>query len=158
MKKWERIVDRLITESIGDGDVSHLPGAGKKLSLKDDSSTPEELRAAFKIMEDHNVAPAWIAAGVRLEQMETTLRSQIEMRTRQHLRDLRKARAEGTSRHATNAEAKWNHYREQFLERVERYNREVLVYNLTLPSGIPHRQTLRGEPLIEQALRYERSN
>lgn len=156
MKKWERIVDRLITESIGDGDVSHLPGAGKKLSLKDDSSTPEELRAAFKIMEDHNVTPEWIAVGLRLEQMESTLRNQLEMRARQH--HMRRARAEATSAGAARIESDWSRYREQFLERVERYNREVLVYNLTLPSGIPHRQTLRGEPLIEQALRQERSN
>ncbi len=158
MKKWEGIVDRLITECIGDGDVSHLPGAGKKLPLKDDSGTPEELRAAFKIMEDHDVAPEWIAAGARLEQMESTLRNQIEMRARQHLRDARKARAEAASTRAPKVEANWNYYKEQFLERVEGYNREVLVYNLTLPSGIPHRQTLRGEPLIEQALRQERAN
>ena len=151
MKKWGRIVDRLITESIRDGDVSHLPGAGKKLSLKDDSATPNELRATFKIMKDHNVTPEWIAAGKRLEQMESTLRNQIETRARQH--HMRRARAEATD--TARIESDWNRYREQFLERVERYNREVLVYNLTLPSGIPHRQILRGEPLIEQARQRE---
>ena len=153
MKKWERIVDRLVSDIIGDGDVSHLPYAGKKLPLKDDSSTPAELRAAFKIMEDHNVTPEWIEAGARLEQMESALRGQVEMRARQYQR--RWARAEGTIADAARIESEWSRYREQFLERVERYNREVLIYNLTLPRGIPHRQILRGEPLLEQALRRE---
>ena len=82
MKKWERIVDRQVADAIGDGDVSHLSGAGKKLALPDDSRTPDELRAAFKIMRDHNVMPEWLATGARLEQAEGKLRSQIQTAAR----------------------------------------------------------------------------
>ena len=153
MKKWERLVDRLITDSIGDGDVSDLPGAGKNLPLAHDSNTPDELRAAFKIMDDHNVMPEWIEVGKRLEGLEASLREQIEARTRRYLQELQGARQEPGSPRAAKLEASWHRYRAQFLERVTRYNREALTYNLTLPKGIPHRQALRGEHLIEQALR-----
>lgn len=158
MQKWQRIVDRLIADSIGDGDVSHLPGAGKRLPLNDDPNTPDDLRAAFKIMEDHNVAPEWIETSRRLEAKEAALRSQLETRAQKHNRDLRRVRQEASAAHAQAVDSKWRRYQRQFLERVERYNREALVYNLTLPKGIPRRQTLRGKLLIEQALRRESPN
>lgn len=153
MNKWERIADQLINEAIGDGNVSHLPGAGKRLPSIDERHTPSEWRAAFKMMEDHNVMPEWIAAGKRLEQLETALRTQINSRAQQHRQKL--ARAEATSHGAAAGDSDWIRYRARFLERVERYNREALVHNLTLPSGIPHRPILRGEALIEQALRRD---
>lgn len=158
MQKWERIVDRLIADSIGDGDVSHLPGAGKRLPLNDDPNTPNDLRAAFKIMEDHNVTPEWIEASRRLAEKEVALRSQLATRAQKHKSDLRRARQEASAARAQAVDSNWRRYQRQFLERVERYNREALVYNLNLPKGIPHRQTLRGELLIEQALQRESPN
>ena len=100
MNKWKRVVDRHIAAAIGDGDVSHLPGAGKKLPLNNDSTTPDELRAAFKIMADHNVTPEWIEAGARLGQVESELRNQVERRARKHRRRL--AHAEAASEVAPN--------------------------------------------------------
>ncbi|MCY4063712.1 MAG: DUF1992 domain-containing protein [Chloroflexi bacterium] len=153
MKKWERIVDRLISDAIGDGDVSHLSGAGKRLPTKDESHTPSEWRAAFKIMDDHDVMPEWVATGARLDKTDAALRKQIKTRAQQHRRQLARARA--TSQDSVAVESDWIRYRARFLERVERYNREALVYNLTLPRGIPHRRILRGEALIEQALQRD---
>lgn len=157
MRKWERIVDRLIAESIGDGNVSHLPAAGKRLPLGDESHTPDELRAAFKIMEDHNVAPDWIETGKRLEQAEAELRRQLRQRARRYLRDLDHARLDAKAARRATVQSTWLQYRARFLERVERYNRDALTHNLTLPKGIAHRQTLRGEQLIERTLQEERS-
>lgn len=153
MKKWERIVDRLINEAIGDGDVSQLTGAGKRLPTKDESHTPSDWRAAFKMMDDHNVMPEWIATGARLEKMEAALRTEINRRARQHRRKL--ARADATSQGAAAVESDWIRYQGQFLARIERYNREALLHNLTLPRGISHRRILQGEALIEQALRRD---
>ena len=155
MKKWERIVDRLVIDAIGDGDVSHLSGAGKKLALQDDSNTPNELRAAFKIMDDHHVMPEWITAGKRLEQSEAKLRRRIQMATQRYQRKRSQAGNDPSSALQAKQESNWNRYKEDILERVDRYNREVLVYNLTLPSGIPHRQQLQGGILIEQAMRND---
>ncbi|MCY3797250.1 MAG: DUF1992 domain-containing protein [Chloroflexi bacterium] len=152
MKKWQRIVDRLAADAISDGDVSHLSGAGKKLALPDDSSTPDELRAAFKIMRDHNVMPDWIDAGARLEQSEAKLKRQIQAAARTYQRQISLARAKGKQAMRETAEQNWNRNKEACLEGVNRYNREALAYNLTLPSGIPHKRMLQGEAIIEQAL------
>lgn len=152
MKKWERIVDRQVADAIGDGDVSHLSGAGKKLALPDDSNTPDELRAAFKIMGDHNVMPEWIAAGKRLEQAEATLKGELQTAARHYRRRLRSAHVEDKQAMRESVELNWNRYKDAYLEGVDRHNREILAYNLALPSGIPHKPLLQGKDLIKLAL------
>jgi hypothetical protein len=152
MNKWMRVVDGLIADLIGDGDVSHLPGAGKKLQLNDDAHTPSEWRAAFKIMDDHDVTPEWIEAGKTLDQMESTLRRQINARALSHARELHKAKVDDAPALAAIVELKWDRFKEDYLKRVERYNREALVYNLSLPAGIPHKEILRVDALIAHAL------
>ena len=77
MDRWARIVDHMLFEVIGDGDVSDLPGAGKRLTLADDSHTPADQRAAFKIMQDNEVAPDWMALAKSLEQSEAQIRAEI---------------------------------------------------------------------------------
>ena len=80
MNRWKKAVDHLVEDLIGDGDVSHLPGAGRPLQLGDDKHTPAELRAAHKIMQDHDVVPDWMTFGKSLEEMEHKLRLQISER------------------------------------------------------------------------------
>lgn len=152
MKKWQRIVDRLVADAIGDGDVSHLSGAGKKLALPDNSNTPDELRAAFKIMGDHDVMPEWIAAGLRLDQSEMKLSLQIQTAARKCQRQIHRSRAEGKQAVQESAELNWIRNKAAYLDGVDRHNREVLAYNLALPSGIPRKRLLQGEALIKQAL------
>jgi len=152
MRPWKRIVDRQIADIIGDGDVSHLPGAGVKLPLKDDSATPREWRAAFKIMDDHHVTPAWMEAGRRLDQMEADLRLKVNERARSYARELRKAKAADRPRLAASVESKWNRFKEDYRKRIASYNREALVHNLSLPAGIPHKAVLRADTLVQRAL------
>ena len=55
MKRWESFIDEQIKRAIGDGDMHHLPGAGMPLNLDaDDTNVPEELRMAYKIMQDND--------------------------------------------------------------------------------------------------------
>ena len=87
MKRWKDSVDRQLQDTIGDGDISHLPGAGKPLKLRDESLTPAEFRVAHKIMGDHEMIPDWIAAGRLLEQLEARLRQQLKHRAARYLRE-----------------------------------------------------------------------
>ena len=57
-------VDRIIRRGMAEGQFDNLAGAGKPLSLDDENPlVPAELRLAFKIMRDANVAPTWIDLG-----------------------------------------------------------------------------------------------
>ena len=153
--KWDNIVEQLLRDTIGDGDISRLPGAGKPLKLADDSLTPPDLRAAHRIMRDNAVAPDWIAEGRRLDQLEASLRQQIQERGTRHTRERKRASASGDSGRSIGAEKSWQRYVEEYLARVERYNRDALLYNLKVPQGIKHKRILKGEDLIKRSLQSQ---
>ena len=137
MDRWARIVDQLIGEIIGDGDVSGLPGAGEKLPPLGDNHTPPDQRAAFKIMQDNEVAPEWIALAKSLEQNERQIRAEFESEAK---------RRDGPDSALRSLRAR------QLEERIEQHNRDVLAFNLKAPRGIPHKSMLNSQALFKQAL------
>ncbi|MCY3780557.1 MAG: DUF1992 domain-containing protein [Chloroflexi bacterium] len=149
MDKWRRIVDHLITDAIGDGDVSHLPNAGKPLKLAEDAHTPEDRRAAFKIMQDHHVVPDWITEGKLLETAEADLRAELTARAQRFRRESQAARS---ADHAASIRERWTGFLAEFSEGVERHNHKALTFNLKLPKGIPHKPILGVDALIAAAL------
>lgn len=150
MKRWERIVDQLASEAIGDGDVSHLPGAGAPLNMNDDGHTPDEWRTAFKIMNDHEVLPEWIAAATALDKQEMELRETIVERARLYCSQ---TGAKGAGARSTTIEsAAWQRFTRSIKRRIQRHNEEALLLNLKLPAGLPRRATLDAEGLIQQAM------
>ena len=148
MDRWARIVDHLLSEVIGDGDISDLPGAGKRLPLNEDCHTPQDQRAAFKIMQDNEVVPGWMALAKSVEQSEAGIRAEIESRAKEWAAAL----AAGRSASAGQAHRKRSTYVNQLEERIERHNRDVILHNLKAPRGIPHRSMLNSDQLIKQAL------
>ena len=149
LSRWQRMVDQQSKEAVGDGDVSHLPGAGKRLQF-DDERTPPELRVAFKIMADNDVEPDWIAAGKALDTKERELRESLSANARR--RSLVERGAAKDPRLLLQSEKRWQRFSANFIDDVERYNRETLVYNLKLPPGLPRREQLRADALIASAL------
>lgn len=152
LSRWNRIADQGARELIGDGDVSHLPGAGKRLSL-DDEHVPRELRAAYKIMADNEVMPDWIAAGKALEKQERKLRNRLTVRARRFRQDIESAQSRGENHRQAGIEANWRRFAAEFEQEIERFNREALVYNLKLPPSLPKREHLRADKLLERALK-----
>lgn len=152
LSKWDRIADQGARQLIGDGDVSHLPGAGKRLSLNDEN-VPRELRAAYKIMADNEVVPDWIAAGKALEQQERKLRERLNARARRFCQDIESAQSRGENHRQAKIEVSWRRFAVDFQEEIERFNREALVYNLKLPPSMPKREHLRADMLLERALK-----
>lgn len=148
MDRSRRIVDHLLADIIGNGDISHLPGAGKPLDLVDDPHTPSHQRAANKIMRDNNVAPEWITEGKALALNEASLRSEIDERAKRCKDEINNA---ASSKHRKNAQKRWFHYKVECRKRIERHNRAVLVYNLKTPAGIAHKPILNSDALIESA-------
>ena len=102
-----------------------------------------------KIMQDHNVTPEWIAAGKSLAQNETQLRNEVGSSAQRYTEELAAAKLSALRRDTSK---RWSRYVANFQKRVERHNREVLLYNLKAPKGIAHKQVLDGETLIQRAL------
>lgn len=51
------IAERKIQEAIRNGELDNLPGKGKPLQLDDESTIPEELRLAYKILKNADCLP-----------------------------------------------------------------------------------------------------
>lgn len=108
------LIDDIMNDALKEGKFDNLPGAGKQLRIDDDPNTPEAMKMAYKIMKDNDLAPAWIEEGKGLERTEERLMTQIKV---------------GKITTALRAE-------------VERYNKQVLAFNLKLPPGILHRRMI----------------
>jgi hypothetical protein len=54
---FEKIVEERIRRAIEKGDFKDLSGAGEPLILEDDSSVPEDLRLAYKILKNADCLP-----------------------------------------------------------------------------------------------------
>jgi len=54
---FEKIVEERIRRAIENGDFKDLSGAGEPLILEDDSSVPEDLRLAYKILKNADCLP-----------------------------------------------------------------------------------------------------
>jgi hypothetical protein len=61
------LAERKIREWLESGGGQNLPGRGKPLTLQENPFTPSELRLAFSVMENANLAPDWIEIGRDVE-------------------------------------------------------------------------------------------
>lgn len=54
---FEKIAEQRIQEAMERGEFDNLPGAGKPLTLEDDSHLPSDLRIAYKILKNAECLP-----------------------------------------------------------------------------------------------------
>ncbi len=157
MNKWKNVVDKLLNEAIGNGDISHLPGAGKPLRLDNDSHTPADMRMAHKIMGDHDVIPEWISKSQELEKVESDLHKLARRGARQYQQKRQASQKPGRIDTKSRVDGDWERFKEKFNERVEHYNRGVLNHNLSVPPGIAHKSLLKSEQMLRRALQASAS-
>lgn len=145
-------LDQQIRSLIGNGDVSHLPNAGRKFDWsKENPHTPEELRLAYKIMQDADVVPEWIALGAELETQRAAIhrlaqRAQQDYETRRSEADRR-----GSSLLQRDAEARHNAALQRLNDQITEYNRRLMTFNLTRPAQIPQRVPLTLDGVLRRA-------
>lgn len=70
---FEKIVEERIRRAIEKGEFDDLPGAGEPLALAEDSSVPEELRLAYKILKNAECLPPEIELRKEIEKTEDLL-------------------------------------------------------------------------------------
>jgi hypothetical protein len=72
------IAERKITEAIGRGELSDLPGQGKPLDLDDDALVPEDLRMAWRILRNAGFVPPEVEALREIGELERFIETQSD--------------------------------------------------------------------------------
>jgi hypothetical protein len=73
MYALQEIIERKIKEAQEKGEFDNLPGKGEPLKLDDDSSVPEDLRLAYKILKNADCLPPELELKKEISQMEDML-------------------------------------------------------------------------------------
>jgi hypothetical protein len=151
LSKWETLVEDRIRKLIGDGDMSWHPKAGQRLVF-DDDNVPEDQRLAYKIMKDNDAVPPWMDMGARLLKRQEKLIRRIY----QYARDYEKRKADAIAKGSfvlhNHAEDRWKDALRDWYRDVNKYNSELLDYNLQVPPQIGQRPSMDGEAEVAKAL------
>ena len=127
---FETLVDRLIEQAYADGAFDHLPGAGKPLRYDDDTLTPEDMRAGFRMLKNAGFAPLWIEARRDID----TERARIAS----WLRDANR-------RWSRLPPALCARLRTEYREMLTNLQRQIISYNLASPPAAGQIEGLRIE-------------
>ena len=84
MTLLDRLVDQRIEAAIAAGELDDLPGAGKPLSLDDDTLVPEELRVAHRILKNAGFLPPEVEARREIASVTSLLRHATDDESRRH--------------------------------------------------------------------------
>ena len=75
MSIFERLAEKHISEAMERGEFENLAGVGRPLVLDDDSTVPESLRMAFKILKNAGIAPPEVEARKEIQRLEDMVSS-----------------------------------------------------------------------------------
>ena len=73
MDIFSAIAERRIQEAIGRGEFDNLPGRGKPLVPEDLSGVPEELRMAYKVLQNAGCLPPEVELSNQVESLRRLL-------------------------------------------------------------------------------------
>ncbi len=118
MLRFQSLVDERIAAAQNAGVFDNLPGAGKPLPLDDDSLTPAEDRAAYRVLKQAGFSPPWVELRNRIRAEQESFAAWMARTARQ--RD----KADVEERQRLRAECQ---------ERVAAINRLIIDHNLIAP-------------------------
>jgi hypothetical protein len=137
--KLERIAERRIREAIDAGEFDNLSGAGKPLADQEDNPfVPEDMRVAFKVLQNSGYAPDWMTLAQEIEDDLDGLKISADY----HFRMLREELAEvGSNPYAVKRlrtemdRLRSLHKRAsaQYRQKIEAVNRKISTFNQTVP-------------------------
>ncbi|MCA9885403.1 MAG: DUF1992 domain-containing protein [Anaerolineae bacterium] len=153
MKRWESFIDEQVKRAIGDGDMQHLPGAGMPLNLDaNDLNVPEDLRIAYKMMKDNDVAPEWIMTGQELYADKERIERRLQAFAKSYKDRLAEADRVASFILMREADERWQTACDRIRKEVNDYNKKVLNFNISVPPQINQRIPLNADVLIRKAL------
>ena len=156
--KLERLAERRIQEAIEAGVFDNLEGMGKPLADQEDNPfVPEDMRVAFKILQNSGYAPDWMTLAQEIEED----RERLSWSADYHFRSLREELAEiGSNPYAVKRlRAELDRLRDmhrrasrQHRQAIEAINRKINTFNQTVPIASLLRAPLAVE---EEMARFE---
>src|ERR1041385_1384803 len=82
----KQIAEDRIRAAQDEGVFDNLPGKGKPLNLEDDSTVPEDMRLAFKILKNAGCLPLEMEMRKEIYNIRQLLNAAIDEQTRKELR------------------------------------------------------------------------
>lgn len=150
MSDWGSYIDRQIRKAIENGEFSNLPGEGKPLNLDIDENTPEELRMAYKILRDNDLAPDWILQGKALDEKIHDLLGKLRRAARKYQTAL--AAPDATANSRAQAETAWRNAQAKLTGSAAKLNQEISTYNLKIPTGVAQKLPLNIQREISRLM------
>lgn len=138
MERWQSEIDRELEKMLNQEDVKNLPGAGKPLNLGDETYVPDEMRMAYRILAQNDMAPDWVMMSKDIEQSVQKLRGSIANHWRVYQDALANAQRTGSATYRQNAEGVWQNAQKSLEGQVKAHNDMVLTFNLKAPKGVSH--------------------
>jgi DnaJ family protein C protein 28 len=127
MDRKARGIDEIIQQAMQEGAFDNLPGKGKPLHLEENPYLDREWQLAYHLLKENGFAPAFI------EQ-----RQSIELELAAARETLARAWAWRTQSSTEGkpmdwVEAEWGRAKEKFEGSLEKINKGIADYNLTIP-------------------------
>lgn len=150
MSDWGSYIDRQIRKAMEDGEFDNLPGRGKPLNLPDDEHAPDDMRLAYKILQDNDLAPDWIMLG---QDIDTKINDWLN-RLRRAAQAYRAAMVapDATANTRASAARSWQTAQAKLMASGAKLNQEIAVYNLKVPAGVTHKLALNIQREINRLL------
>ncbi len=140
MSDWGSYIDRQIRKAMEDGEFSNLPGEGKPLDLSQDEHTPDQLKMAYKILRENDLAPDWMLMGRELDGKIEALMSKVRRAFKTWSANIHDPAAGSAQR--IEAERNWQAAQSRLTKEAAELNSAILTYNLKVPAGVQHKLTL----------------
>ncbi|HUP28376.1 MAG TPA: DUF1992 domain-containing protein [Chloroflexia bacterium] len=136
--KLDKLSERRIQEAIEAGEFDNLSGAGKPLQFEDNPFVPEDMRVAFKVLQNSNFAPDWMVLAQEIDADKERLRQSADVHFASLRRQLEQVAGNpfATTRLRTEVERlKKDHKRAtaRHASLVEEINRKISTFNQTVP-------------------------
>ncbi|HEX9987467.1 MAG TPA: DUF1992 domain-containing protein [Chloroflexia bacterium] len=153
--KIDRIGERRIQEAIEAGEFDNLELAGKPITYDDNPFVPEEMRAAFKVLQNSGYAPDWMVLAQQIDADLERLRHDAD----RHFAYLRRSLMEiGGNPYAVKRlrseveRLKAEHKRaaKQHSLAIHEVNRKISTFNQTVPIASLNRVPLSHELEMEK--------
>ncbi len=153
MSNWGTYIDRQIRKAMEDGEFDNLPGEGKPLNLEEDESTPDEMRLAFKILRENDLAPAWIMQGKDIDHKIEELLNRLRRSVDAYRAAMDAPNATANTR--ASAARAWQTAQAKMTASAAKINQEISVYNLKVPAGIAHKVIVNIQREISRVMQAQ---